>query len=70
MIENSYLAQRRSLVSDYLLETFFDEAQTSESIIDKPADIMDDNDWNNNWKKRESDPIFKNAFFRWLLELD
>jgi len=65
-IETSYLQQRRSQSSDHIIECFFDESQTAdfETSSNKPAEVMDDTDWNNNWKNREEDPIFKNAFLR------
>jgi len=66
-LENSYQQQRRSAASDQLLEAFFNEQQSLENfehILNKPAEIMDDTSWHNNWKRREDDPIFKNGFLR------
>lgn len=63
-IENSYLKQRKSLSSDHIIETFFNEDLTDSSSLDKPAEVMDENEFNNNWKKREEDPDWKNGFLR------
>lgn len=61
-IENSYLRQRRSMSSDFMLETFFDETQTDLNHTD--AEVMDDTAFGNNWKKRDGDPAWKNGFLR------
>ena len=70
-LDISYLMQRKSNFSDWLLETYFDREHTSENhtALSRPADILDNKSvgWACNWKSRENtnDNLdFKNGFIR------
>ncbi len=64
----SYMLQRLYQQSKMLIEPYFNEdyiKENYETSSNKPAEIMDDNDWNNNWKQRaDGSPDFKNGFMR------
>lgn len=66
-IRLNYLEGRQSASSNFTSELFLDELKTNPTYeySSNPAEIMDDNDWNNNWKETELDsPSFKNGFMR------
>jgi len=65
-IQTTYLMDRKETGSDLLLEPFFNEVKTAdfENSINKPAEILDETDFNNNWKRRDGDPDYKNGFLR------
>jgi hypothetical protein len=68
-MELSYLRGRTSNNSNFLVEPFLDESLSLanyETILSNPAQIMDDNIWNNNWKEVQDVKglEFKNGFMR------
>lgn len=69
-IELSYLMQRRSNYSDWMIETYYDDSYSGEDWEDlsNNAILMDDTEWNNNWKQIENPSdtgmTFKNGFIR------
>ena len=66
-IRLNYLEGRQSASSDFTTELFLDESKTNPTYTysSNPAEIMDDNDWNNNWKETSlNSPAFKNGFMR------
>lgn len=63
----SYLEGRQQNGSDSFVELYLNESNypNFEDGSNKPAELMDDNDFNNNWKYREAGrPDFKNGFVR------
>lgn len=69
-IHDFYISRRQMFSSNFILDAFIDNRFISdfETATNKPAEIMDDNDWNNNWKYRTeaqlAGPEFKNGFMR------
>jgi hypothetical protein len=66
-IRLNYLEGRQSASSDFTTELFLDESKTNPTYeySSNPAEIMDNNDWNDNWKETSLDsPSFKNGFMR------
>ena len=66
-IRLNYLEGRQSSSSTIMSELFLDESKTDPSYINdqRPAEIMDNNDWNDNWKETKLDsPLFKNGYMR------
>jgi len=66
-LQNFYQSQQTNVNANFFLETFLNEDKndaTLENSANNLVQIMDDTDWNNNWKEREGVPNFKNGFMR------
>ncbi len=65
-MENAYMKQKQSMSSDHMLELFLNETQTDNPVNPSQplAEVMDDNQWDNNWKEHPGTGSFKNGFIR------
>ena len=66
-IRLNYLEGRQNSSSTIMSELYLDESKTDLTYLndEKPAEIMDDNDWNNNWKETQlPSPVYKNGYMR------
>lgn len=74
-IEHDLLFSRTMPVSDFIYDSFYDESKMEQlGWVDNPVEVMDDHDWNNNWKFDIQKQIYKQGFARprkqyYMLEL-
>lgn len=75
-IEHDILLNRVSPNSNFIYDSFYDESKIDHptQLSDNPVEVMDDHDWNNNWKFDIQKQIYKQGFARpqkryYMLEL-
>lgn len=66
LLENDILLNRESVNSQFIIDLLLNEnvSNTDRNTSFNPAELMIDNDWNDNWKFDEANQMFKQGYMR------